>query len=95
MTITLTENEAMFKHTFNGVFDRKLTVWDALSQVARCGRAVAFLQGGLVRFVRDEPKTLPVALFSPRNIVKGSFKIDYVMLGEDTADIRFTKGGLI
>ena len=72
--------------TFNGVFDRKLTVWDALSQVARCGRAVAFLQGGLVRFVRDEPKTLPVALFSPRNIVKGSFKIDYVMPGEDTAD---------
>lgn len=72
--------------TFNGVFDRKLTVWDALSQVARCGRAVAFLQGGLVRFVRDEPKTLPVALFSPRNIVKSSFKIDYVMPGEDTAD---------
>lgn len=72
--------------TFNGVFDRKLTVWDALSQVARCGRAVAFLQGGLVRFVRDEPKTLPVALFSPRNMVKGSFKIDYVMPGEDTAD---------
>ena len=72
--------------TFNGVFDRKLTVWDALSQVARCGRAVAFLQGGLVRFVRDEPKTLPVALFSPRNIVRGSFKIDYVMPGEDTAD---------
>jgi hypothetical protein len=72
--------------TFNGVFDRKLTVWDALSQVARCGRSVAFLQGGHIRFVRDESKTLPVALFSPRNIVKNSFKIDYVMPGEDTAD---------
>ena len=72
--------------TFNGVFDSKRTVWDALTQVARCGRAIPFLQGGLVRFVRDEPKTLPVALFSPRNIVKSSFKIDYVMPGEDTAD---------
>lgn len=72
--------------TFNGVFDRKLTVWDALTQVARCGRALPFLQGGLVRFARDEPRAMPVAMFSPRNIVKGSFKIDFVMPGEDTAD---------
>lgn len=72
--------------TFNGVFDRKLTVWDALTQVARCGRAMPFLQGGLVRFARDEPRAIPVAMFSPRNIVKGSFKIDFVMPGDDTAD---------
>lgn len=72
--------------TFNGVFDRKLTVWDALTQVARCGRTMPFLQGGLVRFARDEPRSIPVAMFSPRNIVKGSFKIDFVMPGDDTAD---------
>ena len=72
--------------TFNGVFDRKLTVWNALTQVARCGRAMPFLQGGLVRFVRDEPRELPVALFSTRNIVKSSFKIDFIMPGDDTAD---------
>ncbi|TKW61691.1 MAG: phage tail protein [Blastochloris viridis] len=72
--------------TFNGVFDQKLTVWEALSRIARCGRAVPFLQGGIVRFVRDEPRTLPVVLFSPRNIAKGSFRIEYVMPGEDTAD---------
>jgi len=71
---------------FNAVFDSKLTVWDALSQTARCGRAVPFMQSGVVRFVRDEEKTLPVAMFSPRNIVKGSFKIEYIMPGEDTAD---------
>ena len=72
--------------TFSGVFDAKLTVWDAITQVARCGRAVPFLQGGIVRCVRDEPKTLPVGLFSPRNIVKDSLSIDYIMPGEDTAD---------
>ena len=72
--------------TFNGVFDRKLTVWNALTQVARCGRAMPFLQGGKVRFVRDEPRNLPVALFSTRNIVKNSFRIDFIMPGEDTAD---------
>lgn len=71
---------------FDGIFDQKLTVWDALGRIARCGRAVPILQGGITRVVRDEQKSLPVALFSPRNIVKGSFKIDYVMPGDDTAD---------
>lgn len=71
---------------FNGVFDSKLTVWDALTQTARCGRAIPFMQGGIVRFARDEIKTLPVAMFSTRNIVKGSFNIQYIMPGEDTAD---------
>ncbi len=72
--------------TFNGVFDSKLTVYEALSRVAKVGRAVAFIQGGIVRFVRDEPKTIPVALFGPRNIVKNSLSIQYIMPSEDTAD---------
>ena len=72
--------------TFNAVFDSKLTVFEALSRIAKCGRAVAFLQGGIVRFVRDEPKTIPVALFSPRNIIKNSLSIQYIMPSEDTAD---------
>lgn len=72
--------------TFNAVFDSKLTVYEALSRTAKVGRAIAFIQGGIVRFVRDEPKTVPVALFGPRNIVKNSLSIQYVMPSEDTAD---------
>ena len=71
---------------FDGVFDQQVTVWEALTRVARCGRAVPFLQGGIVRLVRDEARLLPVALFSPCNIVKNSLKIQYVMPGEETAD---------
>ena len=71
---------------FDGVFDQQVTVWEVLTRVARCGRAVPFLQGGIVRLVRDEARLLPVALFSPRNIVKNSLKIQYVMPGEETAD---------
>ena len=71
---------------FDGIFDQQVTVWEALTRVARCGRAVPFLQGGIVRLVRDEARSLPVALFSPRNIVKNSLKIQYVMPGEETAD---------
>ncbi len=72
--------------TFDAVFDQGVTVWESLSRTARCGRAVAYMQGGTVRFVRDAPKTIPVALFSPRNIVKGSLRIEYLMASDDTAD---------
>jgi sulfur carrier protein ThiS len=71
---------------FDAVFDQSVTVWESLSRTARCGRAVAYMQGGTVRFVRDAPKSIPVALFSPRNIVKGSLRIEYLMASDDTAD---------
>jgi hypothetical protein len=71
---------------FDAVFDQKVTVWEALTRIARCGRAVPYLQSGVVRLVRDEPKTLPVARFTTANIVKGSLKLQYVMPGEETAD---------
>lgn len=71
---------------FLTVFDSKLTVYEALSRCAKVGRAIPSIQGGIVRFVRDEPKTIPVAMFGPRNIVKNSLSIQYVMPSEDTAD---------
>ncbi|BAE49996.1 host specificity factor TipJ family phage tail protein [Paramagnetospirillum magneticum] len=71
---------------FDAVFDTSMTVWEALTRIARCGRAVPIQQGGIVRIIRDAPQTMPVAMFGPRNIVKGSFKIKYVMPGDDTAD---------
>ncbi len=72
--------------TFNAVFDSKLTVYEALSRCAKVGRAIPFIQGGIVRFVRDEPKAIPVAMFGPRNINKNSLSIQYIMPSEDTAD---------
>ncbi len=74
------------RDSFDAIFDQSVTVWEALSRIARCGRSVPFLQGGIVRIVRDEPRSLPVALFSARNIVKNSLKIQYVMPGDETAD---------
>lgn len=72
--------------TFNNVFDSQSTISEALTITARAGRAIWFQQGGIVHVVRDGPATIPVALFSQRNIVKGSFKIDYLMPNESTAD---------
>ncbi len=72
--------------TVDVVFDQPITAWEALTRVARCGRAVCFMQTGIVRFVRDEPREIPVALFSPRNIVKHSLKLHYLLASDDTAD---------
>lgn len=73
-------------NTFDAVFDQTQTVWDALDVVARCGRAVRYQQGGVVRIIRDEAVELPVAMFGPRNITKNSFKIEFIMPSDDTAD---------
>lgn len=71
---------------FDAVFDTQMTVWEALGRIARCGRAVPILQGGRARIIRDGPQAVPVAMFNGRNIVKGSFKLQYIMPSEDTAD---------
>lgn len=72
--------------TFDAVFDSQSTIAESLAITARAGRAIWFQQGGIVHVVRDGPVTVPVAMFSQRNIIKGSLKIDYVMPSEATAD---------
>lgn len=77
---------------FDAIFDTKLTVWEAAKRAAQCGRTVPYQQTGRIRFVRDEPRTIPTSLFSTRNIVKGSFDIEYLLPSEETADsiiVRF------
>lgn len=71
---------------FDGVFDSPEAVWDVLETIARAGRALRFMQGGVVQIARDQPSTLPVAMFTMRNIVRGSFRLDYVLPTEETCD---------
>ena len=72
--------------SFNGRFDSASSWWDAVQKIAAAGRAQCFMQGGILRVVRDGPQSVPVALFSMRNIKAGSFSIDYLMPSEATAD---------
>lgn len=70
----------------NGRFDNHTTIWEALTQIAAAGRAKPYMQGGVVRIFRDQQSSLPVALFSQRNILSGSFSVDYIMPSDATAD---------
>jgi sulfur carrier protein ThiS len=70
----------------NCIFDSTQTFWESLSMACRTGRCRPYIQGGIIHFVRDALQTLPTALFTNRNIVKGSFKITYIMPSDDTSD---------
>ncbi|MBX3488857.1 host specificity factor TipJ family phage tail protein [Parvibaculum sp.] len=78
--------------TFDGVFDRRTTLWAGLADILRVGRAEPQMLGDVVTFVRDEPRETVRALFGPQNIAAGSFNLDYVFADEDTPDdviVRF------
>lgn len=63
--------------TFNGIFDTTTQLWDALMKVCRVGRTQPMYYAGLIDFIRTESKTLATAMFSPANIVAGSFSTEY------------------
>lgn len=72
--------------TFNGVFDSKVQFWDALSDVAACGRAMPMYYAGMIDIVRNEPKTIPTSMFGPQNMIEGTFSTQYIYAEEDSPD---------
>lgn len=72
--------------TFDGRFDSTTTFWEALTRIAYAGRCKPYMQGGIVYFRRDQAVSLPVALYSMRNIVRGSFSMQFMTPSDDTAD---------
>lgn len=62
---------------FNGIFDTTSQLWDACTKVLRAGRAMPMYYAGVLDVVRNEPKTLPTAMFTPDNMVTGSFQTTY------------------
>ena len=71
---------------FDGVFDSRMSLFEALQSVASVGRGIVFLQAGILSVVRDQPSSMPTAMFSPFNIVKQSFQIEYIVPTDDTPD---------
>lgn len=71
---------------FDGVFDTKQSLWEALGQVLRAGRTQPVMVAGVVTFVRDEPRLLARGVFTPGNIVKNSFESTHVLYDENAPD---------
>jgi hypothetical protein len=60
--------------TFDWIFRDPSTVWEACQMAMRVGRAVPLLKGSLVTVKKDVWDEVPVAIFTPDNILKGSFE---------------------
>lgn len=84
--ITLEQDWVANGDEFNARFDGVISYEEALTQVLRAGRAKHFGQGGVRRIVRDQAQTLPVASYSERNIVQGSFSVEYLTPHSNIAD---------
>lgn len=74
-------------NTFDYYASEARSLWEMLEMILRCGRAVPYRQGGMIRFFRDGPQQIPVTGFSRENIVARSLKIEYRLPDpEDDAD---------
>lgn len=58
------ETEEFF---YNGIFDSQQSVWNAAQQVVAVARATPRLADGLWSILRDQPQTVAVQHFTPRN----------------------------
>lgn len=78
---------------FDWCFRDPITVWDAARTIARVGRATPLLSGSLITMRRDGPLTVPVTMFIPENMLKGTFQLD-IKLWEvnefDSVSIEYT-----
>ena len=72
--------------TYDGVFDTATTLWDALTRIARVGRAMPMYYAGVIDCIRNEPKTVKTQMFTPGNMVTNTFSIDYVFPEHDSPD---------
>lgn len=66
---------------FDFVIDREMSIWEALSTILAVGRAHPVWIGDTISAVRDEPREAVKQFFSPRNIVRGSFKYTPLLPG--------------
>ncbi|MCV0426198.1 MAG: phage tail protein [Roseibium sp.] len=72
--------------TFDGIFDTRVTRFDAINTVLGAGRASVRFVGDQISMVRDEQRSLPSQVFTDRNIVRGSLEVDYDLHETDSAD---------
>ena len=65
--------------TFNYCFSEKISLFEAITIASQTIRVTCINRWNKFRFVRDEPKSLVKALFTPSNIKKGTLSVDYIL----------------
>lgn len=74
---------------FNGVLDASMALWDAMQLIARLGHA-QLIQVGTRYSVAIERADTPVMMFTVGNMVKGTFRVNWLGLAERANEIAVT-----
>jgi hypothetical protein len=71
---------------FCQVIDTRQTVWDLFRDACRCVRAIPRALGSTISWMRDGPNRPVRGVFTPYNIVRDSFSVDYAFFSDDSPD---------
>jgi hypothetical protein len=71
---------------FCQVFDTRQTVWGLFSESCRCVRCIPRAVLSTISWMRDAPGRPVRGVFTPYNIIRGSFSVDYAFFSDDSPD---------
>jgi len=77
---------------FDGQFDTKITLWEALKKICLVGRAYPYQYGDQFDIIRDGPTPANVYMFNGRNILSGSMNVTYHTPDEyadDSVEVKY------
>jgi len=61
----------------NGVIETQATVWDTMNQITKAQKYTVYPVGQDILLKHDAPNNITTALFDERNILRGTFKVQY------------------
>lgn len=76
---------------FCQVLDTRQTVWGLFTEACRCVRAIPRCILSTISWMRDAPGRPVRGVFTPYNIIRGSFSVDYAFFSEDSPDDVFVE----
>src|SRR5690606_30135345 len=68
------------------IFDTRVSSFEADATIGRVCRSSPMRRNGLRSVMRDERQDLPVAAFTPRNVLEGTSSYQYMQVTDETAD---------
>jgi hypothetical protein len=71
---------------FDWIFDQKATLFDIAKTICRVGRSIPMMAGSRLFMIRDQASEDVVSMFSPDNILQGSFSQEFKLFEFDGFD---------
>lgn len=77
---------------FDWSFANETSVWQAAKTILSVARAIPMLNGSQITAIEDKPRTIKSAMFTPDNMIEGSFKWEislFKLNEEDSVEVEY------